>query len=571
MSARKYGSPKPARAPTTARLLAASRLKNQTPGCPSCVTYVRTLVSRNRRAVGGGGSAFNGRSSGILNATSPTNARPSNVSMSSDEDTSGRNTSTGTAQCTNRSERQRWKPVRGEVAVMGRSSESGTFLQLATSSKVSENRPFRSPSPPARLGSPCCHAFSVAAGILGSCLFLLHQGACAEPNKYDPANVERMDARGGTGGGQSAAGSGGTSQSAGGAGGSGGAGGVAMDASAGGTAGAADGPEPTPDMNTSMCSAGATRCASMGAAVEVCTIDGTWVMKETCSAICTAGACAGMCTPGTNHCGTNQTPETCDSNGEWVPAAMPCPNVCSGLGECTGMCKPGTKRCSGTGNLTTQRQGSDGFPHYLALFEPVTGHSARTFQVRARSWAPATTYKGGLLSDPAAVPCNKEPPGGGGAKSRPFRRYLMKFSVSTVSALVACGAFAFLGLASPARAHFNLMSPPANAAQNNTGDPQKAPPCGGGATNNVVTTVKAGEMLRVAWRETVYHPGHYRIPLSANTADFVDPVVMGANCGRAAIQNPPVMPVLADGVNVKSTQLQPDVRDHGEDPRELHL
>jgi Lytic polysaccharide mono-oxygenase, cellulose-degrading len=130
----------------------------------------------------------------------------------------------------------------------------------------------------------------------------------------------------------------------------------------------------------------------------------------------------------------------------------------------------------------------------------------------------------------------------------------MKFSVSTVSALVACGAFAFLGLAPPARAHFNLMSPPANAAQNNTGDPQKAPPCGGGATNNVVTTVKAGEMLKVSWRETVYHPGHYRISLSANTADFVDPVVTGANCGRAAIQNPPVMPVLADGVNVKSTQ-----------------
>ena len=58
-------------------------------------------------------------------------------------------------------------------------------------------------------------------------------------------------------------------------------------------------------------------------------------------------------------------------------------------------------------------------------------------------------------------------------------------------------------------------------------------------------------MLKVSWRETVYHPGHYRISLSANTADFVDPVVTGANCGSAAIQNPPVMPVLADGVNVK--------------------
>ena len=59
------------------------------------------------------------------------------------------------------------------------------------------------------------------------------------------------------------------------------------------------------------------------------------------------------------------------------------------------------------------------------------------------------------------------------------------------------------------------------------GDPQKIKPCGGGATNTTVTTVKAGEMLKVSWRETTYHPGHYRISLSANTADFVDPVVWG--------------------------------------------
>jgi hypothetical protein len=107
-------------------------------------------------------------------------------------------------------------------------------------------------------------------------------------------------------------------------------------------------------MTTTMCSAGETRCASMGAVVEVCTVAGTWVMKETCTAICTAGACAGMCAPNSKHCGPNQTPESCDSNGEWVAGNMPCPNVCTGQGECTGACKPGTKRCSGPNNLTTQ-------------------------------------------------------------------------------------------------------------------------------------------------------------------------------------------------------------------------
>ena len=58
--------------------------------------------------------------------------------------------------------------------------------------------------------------------------------------------------------------------------------------------GETDGPEPG-DMGGPACNAGATRCT--GAVVEVCTVAGAWVMKETCAAVCTAGACAGMCTP----------------------------------------------------------------------------------------------------------------------------------------------------------------------------------------------------------------------------------------------------------------------------------
>jgi len=49
MRARKYGSPRPTRAPITASSEAASSEKKYTPGSrPSTCTYVRTLASRNR-------------------------------------------------------------------------------------------------------------------------------------------------------------------------------------------------------------------------------------------------------------------------------------------------------------------------------------------------------------------------------------------------------------------------------------------------------------------------------------------------------------------------------------------
>ena len=171
--------------------------------------------------------------------------------------------------------------------------------------------------------------------------------ACAKPNQYDPSNVARADAQGGAGGNQTTGGRGGGT---GGGGASGSGGGTSSDAPVAGTGGEIDA-DPGSGMGRS-CNAGATRCA--GAVVEVCTVAGAWVMKETCTAVCTAGACAGMCTPNTKHCGTDQTPESCNAQGEWVPDAMACPNVCSGMGQCTGTCKPGSKRCSGPNSLTTQ-------------------------------------------------------------------------------------------------------------------------------------------------------------------------------------------------------------------------
>jgi hypothetical protein len=100
------------------------------------------------------------------------------------------------------------------------------------------------------------------------------------------------------------------------------------------------------DINQPACSAGENRCGS-GSVVEVCTVSGTWVARETCPSVCANGACSGTCRPGDVHCGANQTPETCSPDGEWIAAMAPCPYVCSGMGMCTGVCKPSTSRCNG--------------------------------------------------------------------------------------------------------------------------------------------------------------------------------------------------------------------------------
>jgi hypothetical protein len=104
--------------------------------------------------------------------------------------------------------------------------------------------------------------------------------------------------------------------------------------------------------------------------------------------------------------------------------------------------------------------------------------------------------------------------------------------------------------------------------QNRLGDPQKIAPCGGvsanpgrgtpadpGVATNAVTNLKGGQMLRVLVQETVFHPGHYRVSLARTKEQLPpDPVVTTRDSDRgpwsvsAAIQNPPVAPVLADGI-----------------------
>src|SRR5262245_56147680 len=141
-----------------------------------------------------------------------------------------------------------------------------------------------------------------------------------------------------------------------------------------------------------------------------------------------------------------------------------------------------------------------------------------------------------------------------------------------VLALIVAAAMSSL-----ASAHFVLIVPAASKGQDRLGDPQKIGPCGGVSANPVrgtganpgvpsgaVTSVKGGTNLPLMVQETIFHPGHYRVALARTEAQLPpDPVVKvvetekGPRSQSAEIQNPPVAPVLLDGIFVhteRSTQ-----------------
>ena len=130
------------------------------------------------------------------------------------------------------------------------------------------------------------------------------------------------------------------------------------------------------------------------------------------------------------------------------------------------------------------------------------------------------------------------------------------------------GVIVAASLSSVVDAHFVLIQPAASLIQNRLGDPQKIGPCGGvsanpgrgtpanpGVPSGAVTNVKGGTELQLMVYESIYHPGHYRVALARTMAQLPkDPVVTTADSGRglrsqsAEIQNPPVPPVLLDGI-----------------------
>jgi hypothetical protein len=127
-------------------------------------------------------------------------------------------------------------------------------------------------------------------------------------------------------------------------------------------------------------------------------------------------------------------------------------------------------------------------------------------------------------------------------------------------------AMAFFSLA--VDAHFVLVQPANMIVQNRLGDPQKIAPCGGvsanpargsaanpGIPSGTVTEIKGGSAFHLLLHETVFHPGHYRVALARSASQLpADPVVTTRDSERgpqsvsAVIQNPPVPPVLVDGL-----------------------
>jgi hypothetical protein len=120
-----------------------------------------------------------------------------------------------------------------------------------------------------------------------------------------------------------------------------------------------------------------------------------------------------------------------------------------------------------------------------------------------------------------------------------------------------------LGILAPyVGAHFRLLEPAGWIEESQIGDPQKKAPCGGtsadpGKPTGAVTNVQGGEKLHIKLRETVFHPGFYRVALAVNSRDELppDPEVKTESAANgspksvsAAIHYPPAPPILADGL-----------------------
>jgi MYXO-CTERM domain-containing protein len=118
-------------------------------------------------------------------------------------------------------------------------------------------------------------------------------------------------------------------------------------------------------------------------------------------------------------------------------------------------------------------------------------------------------------------------------------------------------AIGMIGAVTPgvAQAHFTLDAPMSWMSQDVVGGPQKQSPCGdegGGTATGAVTPFQAGETITIQWTEVVPHDGWFRIALSYNDrADLMDPpyeLNAAGNSVDAGIENPPVAPVLVDGL-----------------------
>ena len=131
----------------------------------------------------------------------------------------------------------------------------------------------------------------------------------------------------------------------------------------------------------------------------------------------------------------------------------------------------------------------------------------------------------------------------------------MKLPIAAVLGLAVIAAPA-AGLA-----HFALLQPQSAVVEDKLGNPQKAGPCGvtadqPGMPSGFVTAVVGGSLLHVKVKETIYHPGFYRVALSvmdraelpADPADTTMDGPKGPMSMSGKIDPHPKPPVLVDGL-----------------------
>lgn len=129
-----------------------------------------------------------------------------------------------------------------------------------------------------------------------------------------------------------------------------------------------------------------------------------------------------------------------------------------------------------------------------------------------------------------------------------------------IAAALGAGAFV-LAMPVAGSAHFILMQPKGWIEENQLGDPQKLGPCGGTSANagtptGVVTPVTGGELLHIHVKETIYHPGHFRVALSVldrselppDPEDVTKDGPRGPISVSGKIDPNPKPPVLVDGI-----------------------
>jgi hypothetical protein len=124
---------------------------------------------------------------------------------------------------------------------------------------------------------------------------------------------------------------------------------------------------------------------------------------------------------------------------------------------------------------------------------------------------------------------------------------------------ILAGLGTLLLMSGSSQAHFELLAPSASLVQDRLGDPQKLAPCGGTSANpgtptGIVNQIRGGDMLHVKLRETIFHPGHYRIALARSQAELPpDPEVTTRDTPKgpwsvSAKITDAKPPILADGL-----------------------